>query len=728
MKILLNTTFLFLFLLHQLQAQDVKWLKSVGGNDFDFIFDIKTAANSDVVYGGQFIGAADYDPDPTATLSVTSQYRDAYVSRLDPDGNLLWFHKFDGASFEEINKIAFDNQGNIYVTGIIGGSTNFDPGGSNTTITPSGIAGFIAKFTAGGNFVWVKHFDPYSGNSKAFAIDLDSQGNIYVGGSFTGSIEFDPNNGSTILSSPSSNDDGFVCKLDPSGNLLWAKRIGGSSSDGVEKICVAANNDVYLKGHFGGTVDFDPSSNVNQFTSNYPYGNFAMKMTNTGNYVWAKQFGAIEDMAIDQSSNIYYTGFFFSTIDTDPSSTTTHNLTALNNADAHLTKLDPNGNHLWSKQLMCNDAVWSKHIVINSSNDIYIGGYFKDSMDVDFSANTELMVPAGGSDVFVLKYNANGTFLNNYKMGHTDDEDIDELAVSNSGQIYFGGLYFNTMYADSNQSVTAVGSYDIYLSQFNVICNNTTANLNVQTCYQYTAPSGNYTWTQSGIYQDTITNSNGCDSILTIDVTISGDSYDTLYVSSCNTYTHNGQQYNSSGVYQQTLTSTAGCDSLLTIIVAIQTLDINITQVGNMLEATVPNLSSYQWYDCNGSAIANATSQSFTPTNNGLYQVVGANTFCTDTSACFSFVLMNTTTTLETAPAPIIAPNPNDGNFQLLLQEDFSTAMWTITDLSGKIIQQQTTTHATSSIPITLDNPAGIYILAIQIDNQPVKHFKIQKF
>lgn len=101
---------------------------------------------------------------------------------------------------------------------------------------------------------------------------------------------------------------------------------------------------------------------------------------------------------------------------------------------------------------------------------------------------------------------------------------------------------------------------------------NTFSSITEVACDLYTAPSGAI-FTSSGTYIDVIPNAAGCDSIITIDLTINSSSVFTLIQAACYSYTVNGQTYTSSGIYEQTLVNSVGCDSILTLELTINTAD-----------------------------------------------------------------------------------------------------------------------------------------------------------
>ncbi len=169
-------------------------------------------------------------------------------------------------------------------------------------------------------------------------------------------------------------------------------------------------------------------------------------------------------------------------------------------------------------------------------------------------------------------------------------------------------------------------------------CVPTASALTETVCETFTAPSG-AVYTASGLYNDTISNTAGCDSIIAIDLTVNVPTSATDSLVACDSLTWiDGNTYtvsNDSATYM--LTNAAGCDSLVTLNLVINTTPSNsVTQTGTTLTADASGLT-YQWVDCdnNNSPINGETGQSFTPINTGNYAVEITSTNCTITSDCF---------------------------------------------------------------------------------------------
>ena len=174
---------------------------------------------------------------------------------------LEWVKGIHGNGNGVSEHIAVDASGNVYTAGYFYDSFDFDPGPGTTFLASMGIADvFISKLDSKGNFLWAKRLGGKS-DDKSLAIALDPLGNVYVGGGFGDTVDFDPGSGTLNLIADNTYNQ-FILKLDSSGNIVWAKRIG---TWGAFSITVDTASNVFTTGLFSGTTDFDPGAGNSEY-------------------------------------------------------------------------------------------------------------------------------------------------------------------------------------------------------------------------------------------------------------------------------------------------------------------------------------------------------------------------------------------------------------------------------------------------------------------------------
>ncbi|MFM2224948.1 MAG: hypothetical protein RJA07_1150 [Bacteroidota bacterium] len=195
----------------------------------------------------------------------------------------------------------------------------------------------------------------------------------------------------------------------------------------------------------------------------------------------------------------------------------------------------------------------------------------------------------------------------------------------------------------------------------------------------------------AGTYTHHLNNHNNCDSMIVLSLVLLPTSSSTQSITICqgSNYNFYGSILNTAGIYTHHLINYLGCDSLITLHLSVTPVNITISQNGNTLTATASN--SYQWLNCNNNQIIiGATSQSLTVTVSGSYAAIITQNGCTDTSNCLPIIISGTNN-IDVKSELIIFPNPSDGKFYFKISSEVQErVLINIFDLTGKLIQQST--------------------------------------
>mgnify|MGYP002858925802 CR=1 FL=1 len=286
----------------------------------------------------------------------------------------------------------------------------------------------------------------------------------------------------------------------------------------------------------------------------------------------------------------------------------------------------------------------------------------------------------------------------------------------------------DTYTAPSGMVYTASGSYldtiqntagcDSVITINLTINTATTSQMAVSTCdASYTAPSG-AVYTSSGVYTDTIANSLGCDSLITINITFNSATSDSVTVTVCDFYTApSGAIYSASGIFNDTIVNSNGCDSIVVITLTVNAIDtgLTLTQTFEAMSEENASNATYQWLHCdnNFQPVPGATSQAFLNTyviGNFAVAVTVGN--CTDTSACIFLTAVGVEEYLN-ASLINVYPNPSAGIFTLDLSATSGPVTLVVTDVTGRVVETVATTGA-STATLQMEQPAGMYFLQIR--------------
>jgi hypothetical protein len=319
-------------------------------------------------------------------------------------------------------------------------SEPFNVGGGNITTTEISVGG--GNTASNPTLDWVHEFGT-AASDRARGVTFDHSGNIYVVGATDAALDGHTNT--------YGNPDPFITKYDTYGNKLWTHQLGTADWDFHTSAAVDGSNNLYTSGYHH--TDYANDSTVAKWDSN-------------GNLLWSRTINSSfddwsSDIATDNSGNVYVTGY------------TAGSLGGYYNAgstDAFVTKYDAYGNQIWARLLGTGGHDEGRSVTTDLNGNIYVAGVTEGSLD----GNTN----AGGTDVFVTKYNSQGTKLWTHQLGSSGDEgnvgfEVTgtsernvSVATDSAGNLYVSGR--TTGYLDGNANA---GGSDVFLTKYDVFGN-----------------------------------------------------------------------------------------------------------------------------------------------------------------------------------------------------------------------------------------------------------------
>lgn len=370
------------------------WVNSLGGVGNDYGYDIDLDPEGNVVIGGGQFDSSYFNG--SSISQVKTKYSGAFISKFDKnDGHSIW-RKTVNSSGSHVFGLECDHLGNVYATGQFSWKTDFDPGVGEFFLQGGFNEMFVLKLNSNGDFVWARLMKGSShpwqlelgtdrvyisgtfqnqlivsqdtlsskGSNDIFILKLNTDGssvwaksyggtstesnrslmvdeneNIYLGGTFAGTVLFD----STLQSlSASQLTDGYLLKIDKDGKVDWLKQFEGVTVMGID---VNLNNHIFLTGEFSGTVDFDPSSSSDTKTSAGSTDAYVVKLDIQGRYYWSAVFGGVNNekswsIAADSADNVVLGGSFYSQTDFTPG-VVGGSKTSLGSDDGFVVKYSP---------------------------------------------------------------------------------------------------------------------------------------------------------------------------------------------------------------------------------------------------------------------------------------------------------------------------------------------------------------------------------------------------
>ncbi len=313
---------------------DVVWAKGLIGNSMQKVNGLALDNFDNLYLTGQYVSEIDLDPNAGVAMQITSsgngfQESNGFVAKWDTNGQYIWGGSYQSFSCEGL-KIEADESGNIYLIGNFKGSLDIDITMTSDIYSRTNKSVFIVKMDSSQNLLWGKVIDGVNSGSNNYYYSLantcalDNDGNLFVGGGFSGETFFGYGDTSYNFTSNNVYQDAFIQKLDVNGNHQWTKVFGGTSMDYVTDLKTSDDGQLYSTGVFASNVQFDTDNS--SFTVDAK-GNdlYIMSWDLNGGFHWVQTIGGQCDnsysaaIAHDGNQNIYGTGMFSGTIELAPS-------------------------------------------------------------------------------------------------------------------------------------------------------------------------------------------------------------------------------------------------------------------------------------------------------------------------------------------------------------------------------------------------------------------------
>jgi PDZ domain-containing secreted protein len=907
----------------------VIWTRWFGSREDDNIQGIKISKSGHLYAFGIFQNTVDFDLDTTVYELSSAGVGDAFMAKYDLDGRIFWAKSFKGQSTVATYGLDVDEDDNVYVTGMHMGLANFNTDSSGMdSFTSLGFSDmFVAKLNDTGKLEWVNSYGSYPGQfmrNQGRSISYDGYGGIWVAGQFRDSLYINMQGKAYIASQRRNSDDGLIFKLNKSGTLLYAEAITTSTGSGTTSevindtqgnafICGYGRGDIAIDTHLIGTRYGNEDPYLFKLDSNFNF-QWGLNISNTRNsrafsialnseginmvgwfrddsaqvdplgsgkfihpvstnniafiLTYDPADGELRNALVYASSGetrpnsiktkrdkIIIGGNFSSSGDFNPGQGIDSLFSRRNSQDGYLQFFNNCPSSFFTLDTaVCDSFYWSvdstwyfssttKRIVTQNSVGcdsvitlrLSVG---KNTFDIDsificdsftwingityFESNdTAIFVTQNhmGCDSVItlnLTINESSTFIDNVTscdsftwingVTYFESNDIAKfvtqnhmgcdsvitlnLALNESSKFvdnvtacdsftWFDG---NTYFADNNltrhiiqnysgcdsvitlnltinesstfidnvtscdsftwiNGVTYFESNDIakFVTQNHMGCDSViTLNLalnesskfvdNVTACDSFTWFDGNTYFADNNLTRHIIQNYSGCDSVITLNLTINESSTFIDNVTSCDSFTWiNGVTYFESNDIAKFVTQNhMGCDSVITLNLEITNIDTSVTVSGNTLRAN-STLTAYQWLDCdnNNSPIHGETNQIFITTESGNYSVELTKENCVKVSNCHS-VSTNSTTVLYQEKIEIY-PNPTNDIFSLSIPVELIGSKFKLINSVGQVIHDGTFNKKINELSLR-NYPFGVYFIEIDSHFNTIRKKVIKGF
>lgn len=399
-------------------------------------------------------------------------YSDQFPLIIDPPTR-VWGTYYGTAGIDFSYSCSTDAAGNVFLSGTVGGgSVNIATTGAHQTTFNGTNDAFLAKFDANGVRQWGTYYGG-TGTDYGLVSSIDPSGNIYLGG-YTASSTAIATAGSHQSIYGGGTNDAFIVKFNTNGTRLWSTYYGGTASDEAYGCATDASGNVYLTGRTASSNAIATAGAHQATFGGGSYDVFIVKFTANGTRVWGTYYGGTgstdytQACTVDPSGNLYVAG---------PTNSTTKIATAGayqsvfggGADDAFLVKFDGNGNRLWGTYYGSTGSEWARSCAADISGNIYIGGHTSSTATMATAGSHQSTYGGGSSDAFLVKFNTNGARIWATYYGGTGDDYGFPCATDASGNVYITGQLNSTngiATAGAYQATFGGGTNDAFLVEF----------------------------------------------------------------------------------------------------------------------------------------------------------------------------------------------------------------------------------------------------------------------
>ncbi len=550
---------------------------------------------------------------------------DGFIVKYDENGTLQWAVQITGekAKTLSIKGIATDNSGHCYITGSYTGSLTF--GGTTITNNTALQDIFIARYLSNGTFDWVRTGFARMANSfiQSNTVAADATGNSFIAGIYKDSIIFEED---TLPPSPA--QEFFFAKFDASGTYQWVQHSTGDgtgSAASINDLTIDASQHLYVAGTFQDTVVIFPGDTLRSTSGQS--GIFIARYLDPPALQWVRQENvnnaAANGISLDKTyKKVLIAGQYRGT-----ATIGTEVLTPSGSDHAaFVASYDTTGVFLWARDVRVStgdSAATGRSVGVDPFGSVYLTGNFGRNNSSSSVTTGPLTQPGShGYDGFVAKYDSNGTVKWLQTLGGSLNDDVRDIDVRDSSNVYIAGYF--SLYARVDSMVVtndSTGGFNSYTAELDI-------------CPYYSADitaGGPTTFCQKDSVLLTATAGIGFTyQWQKDDVNIPGATTQTLYASD-------------SAAYRVIITNPAiPCTKYsIPLVITVNSLpDVTISKndttvfcTGNNVRLSAPLGNKYQWLE-SGNVLPPDTNFSLTVTTTGYYQVIAENSKgCKDTSS-----------------------------------------------------------------------------------------------
>lgn len=428
------------------------WSKRFGDGTMQDVTDVAVDAAENIFVVGAFLGTLDFG---TGTPLVSAGDFDAYLAKLDANGNALWSLRFGGLGPDRIESVALTKAGDVVVGGSYGdafnlGMTNFPHAG--------GIDGFVAMFAgADGSLAWRRTFGDAQDQRCASVAVAGMMDDVYCFGDFSGQMTV----GMQTLTS-SGLEDLFAVRYTSAGSFFAVTRSGDAAGQMARSVVVNDSLIAYLAARFDGKLDWGSVTSAGQGDV------FLGQFLNNGGVEWALSAGDTNTQQpngialVGQTGGLAFVGEYKGAADFGGNA-----IVSKGGFDAFIGRVDATGTVAWIRSfgdgddMVAVDDQYASDVAAMDDGTLFVTGYGAGS--IDFGSG--LISGPGDTDFYLLRLDPTGKTQWGLRSGGTNSQYGRAVALSGNNEIVVAGEFRETLDL-GNGPLTSAGSDDVFIAKF----------------------------------------------------------------------------------------------------------------------------------------------------------------------------------------------------------------------------------------------------------------------
>lgn len=411
-------------------------------------------AEGNYINGGNFTTAISPDPLGDTTLESIGDAFDIVIAKYSSAGAFLWSKRIGSPHQSDLLiDLGCDSAGNIYATGRFRSAIDFD---GEKIFSQGGDDAFLVKYAPDGTYLWAITLGTVGRNRNESygSLAIDAEGNAYISGVFTGTVDLNPLGEPALRgSADTTRASGFLAKYDGDGILQWASVITGApsfASLGRLHYPVIDGNALYLVATVeGSNVDINPLGDPVILSGSGPVGYHLVEYAaNTGTLRAVRPIGAatgltVYSMAFDGASTLAISGAMHDSVAVDFDPMGDGGL--VDSSTVYFATYSTDG--AFRNAFGLHGHIHLNGPVFDSRGDLYLSGWLGGGRPTDIDpdpSRTEIRKRSvsGGTNAFIAKYDRDGRLLWDYNFGGiigNAQVAIADLAVDRNDDVYTTG-------------------------------------------------------------------------------------------------------------------------------------------------------------------------------------------------------------------------------------------------------------------------------------------------